>query len=68
MESAMKKILAGVALLGTAVSAQAADLPVKAPYYKAPAIEAVYDWTGFYAGVNAGVGLGRNRNTRGEIV
>lgn len=57
----MKKILAGVALLGTAVSAQAADLPVKAPYYKAPAIEAVYDWTGFYAGVNAGVGLGRNR-------
>jgi outer membrane immunogenic protein len=55
----MKRILAGVALLGTAVSAQAADLPVKAPYLKAPAAMA-YDWTGFYVGVNAGVGLGRD--------
>src|SRR5258708_6956664 len=56
----MKRILAGAALLGTAVSAQAADLAVKAPYYKAPAA-VVYDWTGFYIGVNAGVGLGRDR-------
>ena len=55
----MKRILTGVALLGTAASAQAADLPVKAPYLKAP-VAAVYDWTGFYAGVNAGVGLGRD--------
>jgi outer membrane immunogenic protein len=55
----MKRILAGVALVGTAVSAQAADLSVKAPYLKAP-IVAVYDWTGFYIGVNAGVGLGRD--------
>ena len=57
----MKKIIVGVALLGTAVSAQAADLAVKAPYTKAPAIAAVYDWTGFYLGVNAGLGLGRDR-------
>lgn len=57
----MKKILAGVALIGTAVSAQAADLPVKAPYYKAPAIATIYDWTGFYVGVNAGLGLGRDQ-------
>jgi outer membrane immunogenic protein len=56
----MKRILAGAALLGTAVSAQAADLAVKAPYYKAP-VALVYDWTGFYIGVNAGVGLGRDR-------
>jgi outer membrane immunogenic protein len=55
----MKRILAGVALVGTAVSAQAADLAVKAPYLKAP-VAAVYDWTGFYIGVNAGVGLGRD--------
>src|SRR5882757_4465358 len=56
----MKKILAGAAaLLGTAVSAQAADLAVKAPYLKAP-VAMVYDWTGFYIGVNAGVGLGRD--------
>lgn len=59
----MKRILlASAALLGTAVSAQAADLAVKAPYYKAP-IVAVYNWTGFYIGVNAGVGIGRDRTT-----
>jgi outer membrane immunogenic protein len=56
----MKKILAGAtALLGTAVSAQAADMAVKAPYLKAP-VAMVYDWTGFYVGVNAGVGMGRD--------
>ena len=54
----MKRILAGVALVGTAVSAQAADLATKAPYLKAPVV-AAYDWTGFYLGVNAGVGMGR---------
>jgi outer membrane immunogenic protein len=57
----MKRILAGAVLLGTAASAQAADLAVKAPYYKAP-VASVYDWTGFYIGVNAGVGLGRDRS------
>jgi outer membrane immunogenic protein len=57
----MKRILlASAALIGTAVSAQAADLAVKAPYYKAPVV-AVYNWTGFYIGVNAGVGIGRDR-------
>ena len=40
----MKRILVGAALVGTAVSAHAADLPVKAQYYKAPAA-VVYDWT-----------------------
>lgn len=61
MGSTMKRILlASAALIGTAVSAQAADMAVKAPYYKAP-IVAVYNWTGFYIGVNAGVGIGRDR-------
>src|ERR1700710_508009 len=56
----MKKILAGAAaLLGTAVSAQAADMAVKTPYLKAP-VAMVYDWTGFYIGVNAGGGVGRD--------
>jgi outer membrane immunogenic protein len=55
----MKRMLAGAVLLGTAVSAQAADMAVKAPYLKAP-VAMVYDWTGFYIGVNAGVGIGRD--------
>ncbi|MDB5617556.1 MAG: porin [Tardiphaga sp.] len=42
------------------MSAQAADLAVKAPYLKAPVL-AVYNWTGFYMGVNAGVGISRDR-------
>ena len=57
----MKKLLAGAALIGTAFSAQAADMAVKAPYYKAPVAAPIYDWTGFYLGVNAGLGLGRDR-------
>jgi outer membrane immunogenic protein len=56
----MKRILAGALLAGTAMSAQAADMAAKAPYYKAPLVK-VYDWTGFYIGVNAGVGIGRDR-------
>jgi len=56
----MKKILVAAALVATGASAQAADLPAKAtPYYKAP-VAKVYDWTGFYVGVNAGVGLDRS--------
>jgi outer membrane immunogenic protein len=56
----MKKILASVAVvLGTVGGAQAADMAVKAPYLKAP-VAMVYDWTGFYIGVNAGVGIGRD--------
>ena len=58
----MKRILVGAALLGTSVSAQAADMAAKAPYLKAPAAS-VYDWTGFYLGVNAGIGVGRDRTT-----
>jgi outer membrane immunogenic protein len=57
----MKRIVVSAALLATGVAgAQAADLPARAPFYKAPVTAQVYDWTGFYFGVNAGVGLGRN--------
>ncbi|HEU4804812.1 MAG TPA: outer membrane protein [Nitrobacter sp.] len=56
----MKRILLGVLLAGTAMSAQAADLAPR-PYTKAPVMTPVYDWTGFYLGVNAGLGLGRDR-------
>jgi outer membrane immunogenic protein len=60
----MKKLLlAGVALiaLGT-VSASAADIqrrqmPAKAPAYTPPPL---YNWTGFYVGINGGGGFGRS--------
>jgi outer membrane immunogenic protein len=52
--------LATATLFGLTAGAQAADMAAKAPYYKAP-LATVYDWTGFYIGVNAGVGLGRDR-------
>jgi outer membrane immunogenic protein len=57
----MKRIVVSAALLATTgIGAQAADLPTGAPYYKAPVAAQVYDWTGFYFGANAGVGLGRS--------
>jgi opacity protein-like surface antigen len=51
----MKKLLFGcVAFVAVAAkAASAADLPpapAPVPYYKAPAVEPAYDWTGFYIG------------------
>src|SRR5215467_8309527 len=54
--TAMKKqaiVIAAIALIGT--HAFAADIGVKAPL---PPPTPVYNWTGFYVGGNAGVGLG----------
>jgi outer membrane immunogenic protein len=57
----MKKYLLATALVGLGSAPTiAADLAAR-PYTKAPALAAVYDWTGFYIGVNAGVGIGRDR-------
>jgi outer membrane immunogenic protein len=62
------------ALTGTAA---AADLPrpAPAPYYKAPVALPVYNWTGFYIGINGGGGFGRSQwdstsgfNTSGGLV
>jgi outer membrane immunogenic protein len=44
-----------VAVVAFAGAASAADLAARAPYTKAPPIVSpVYDWSGFYAGLNAG--------------
>ena len=56
----MKKMLlgaVGLAVVSMAAPASAADLAAR-PYTKAPApmIAAVYDWTGFYMGLNGGGG------------
>jgi outer membrane immunogenic protein len=55
-----KSLVAMIALLGTTVSASAADLPART-YTKAPAmVPAVYDWSGFYIGINGGGGSSHN--------
>lgn len=64
----MKKLAtlaAAIAALGFANSADAADMPVKAPVYKAPPAVALYNWTGFYLGANGGYGWG---TTTGDIL
>lgn len=57
----MKPLFAASLLLGTVVSANAADMAARPLYTKAPMAAAIYDWTGFYVGVNAGGGVGRSR-------
>jgi outer membrane immunogenic protein len=59
----MKHFLAlatGAAALSMSMSANAADLAAR-PYTKAPApmVAAVYDWSGFYIGLNGGGGWSR---------
>jgi outer membrane immunogenic protein len=56
----LKKTLIAAVVLGTAGTAQSADMAVKAPILKAPAAQ-VYDWTGFYLGVNGGLSVARDR-------
>jgi outer membrane immunogenic protein len=55
----MKRFVASAAVLGalTVVSANAADMPMKAP--PAPVV-APWTWTGFYAGLNIGYSWGRS--------
>jgi outer membrane immunogenic protein len=57
MKTLLSSIVALVALVGIAAPASAADLAAK-PYVKAPPPPpvALYDWTGFYIGINGGGG------------
>jgi outer membrane immunogenic protein len=56
----MKRALTLAALLvASAMPALAADLPVKAPP-PAPVMAPVWNWTGFYAGINGGYSWGRS--------
>jgi outer membrane immunogenic protein len=59
----MKRVfLAGVSVLALVGQAAAADLPRRAQPYpvKAPMLQAAYNWTGLYIGVNGGGGWGRS--------
>lgn len=54
----MKKILlSSVALLGLTAGAMAADLPSRRAPAPIVAAAPIFTWTGFYVGVNAGVGF-----------
>ena len=61
----MKKFLlgtVGLVALGMAAPAIAADLAAR-PYTKAPPVyvDPMYNWSGFYIGMNGGWGSSRNR-------
>jgi outer membrane immunogenic protein len=60
----MKRALLGIAVIASALTTQAlaADLPI---YTKAPPPSPIYDWTGFYAGLNIGYSWGRSSTTIG---
>jgi outer membrane immunogenic protein len=50
-------VFAAVAAVLLALGSQtvsAADMPVKAPVYKAPPVVSAYNWTGWYIGLNVG--------------
>jgi opacity protein-like surface antigen len=55
-----KFLFGGVSLivLASMVDARGADMPVKAPVYKAAPLPTIYDWSGFYTGLNAGAAWG----------
>src|SRR4029078_10238675 len=55
----MRVILGSVAALAMISSASAADLPVKAPA-PAPVMAPVWNWNGFYIGINGGYSWGHS--------
>ncbi|MEW6639447.1 MAG: outer membrane beta-barrel protein [Pseudomonadota bacterium] len=59
----MKKYVIAAALTAAASAAQAADLPARVYTKAPPVVVQAYDWTGFYFGVNAGFGFGRDKTT-----
>jgi outer membrane immunogenic protein len=56
--------IAAVSAVALTQAAFAADIPTKAPIYKAPVAAPEYNWTGFYVGVNAGGSIGRDPTTQ----
>jgi outer membrane immunogenic protein len=75
MKRAFLALISLAALTGMAAAADLPPRPAPAPYYKAPVVAPVYNWTGFYIGINGGGGFGRSAwdptggfNTSGGLV
>ena len=60
--------LAAFAVMSVTSAASAADMPVKAPVYKAPVVAPLYNWTGPYIGVAGGYGWGHSNQTDPGII
>src|SRR6266581_9798781 len=50
----LSALIATASIVAFTQIASAADLPIRAPVYQAPIIAPIYNWTGFYAGLNIG--------------
>jgi outer membrane immunogenic protein len=61
MRRIIATLSAAAAAVGAAFSACAADLPAKPSYKATPPAIAAYNWTGWYAGLNAGGTWGRSQ-------
>ena len=60
MKTILLSTVAATALLTLSLGVQAADLAARpAPAYAPPVVAQVYNWTGFYFGVNGGYAWGR---------
>ncbi len=56
-------LFAAISTVAFAQIASAADMPVKAPVYKAPVAAPLYNWTGPYIGIAGGYGWGHSNQT-----
>jgi opacity protein-like surface antigen len=63
LSTTIAALLASAAMFGPA---NAADMPVKGPVYKA-AVSSVTDWSGLYIGVHGGGGWGEFRGTYDDV-